>query len=86
MQQGRRWFRQSSFVCCRKKQGNLIKEIVKKILIASKPAPVDLRLHSDQIQKFFPEGCTTEQMIDTILNLLEKWSDKEGATVEHGHP
>lgn len=48
------------------------------ILSKEKPVRKKIILKPEHINKFFPEGCSSREIEDTIYRLLEKWKQEGG--------
>lgn len=55
-------------------EGKLSEDVIDVILSEERPAPMQVTLKNDRLQKYFPKNYSSQQMEEVILNLLEKWS------------
>lgn len=62
------------------KNGELTSALVKLILTESKPGEQRILLKADKISQYFTEDCSSEEIENIILHLLDEW--KKGQEVE----
>lgn len=56
------------------KSGELTLAMVRLILTEEKPKERRVTLKADKISKYFPEDCSSEEIEDIIVQLLDEWS------------
>ncbi len=56
--------------------GTLTDTVIDVILSEGTEKPVQVTLKANKLSKYFPKGCTTEEMEQTIITLLEQWRSK----------
>lgn len=60
------------------KSGELTLAMVRLILTEEKPKERRVTLKADKISKYFPEDCSSEEIEDIIVQLLDEWSAIHG--------
>ena len=58
--------------------GEFSGSVAELILSKEKPVRKKVILKPERINKFFPEGCSSREIEDTIYRLLEKWKQEGG--------
>lgn len=60
------------------KKGELTPAMVHLILTEEKPKERRVTLKADKISRYFEDDCSSEEIEDIILKLLEEWKRKGG--------
>lgn len=53
--------------------GNLSEAVIDAVLSETAEKPIQVTLKKDKIGKYFPKGCPSSEIEQTILTLLEQW-------------
>ncbi len=61
------------------KAGELTNEKVMEILLKEELTPVNVRLKSKVLKKFFPQNYTSSQIEEIIIELLRGWAENHPA-------
>lgn len=57
-------------------EGTLNKTILEVILLENNEKPVQVTLKANSLKKYFAEGISSQEIENTILKLLDEWSQK----------
>lgn len=54
----------------------LTNAVIEVILLENTEKPVQVTLKANKLNKYFPKDCSSQEIEETILKLLEEWQSK----------